>query len=95
MHSLHMVLEHQQDELGVELSAGWEAAVGWVNLPDMTEMLLERVRAVHLALDSACLARATTKRSGRGMGETDDAWWDRIARVSLKSLLAFLDRHQN
>jgi hypothetical protein len=58
LHSLHMVLEHQQDELGVELSAGAEAAVGWVNLPDMTEMLLERVHAVHLALDSVCLARA-------------------------------------
>ena len=58
LHSLHMVLEHQQDELGVELSAGAEAAVGWVNLPDMTEMLLERVHAVHLALDSVCLGRA-------------------------------------
>jgi hypothetical protein len=58
LHSLHLVLEHQQDEFGVELSAGAEAAVGWVNLPDMTEMLLERVHTVHLALDSVCLARA-------------------------------------
>jgi hypothetical protein len=58
LHCLHMVLEHQQDELGVELSARAEAAVEWVNLPDMTEMLLERVHAVHLALDSVSLAKA-------------------------------------
>jgi hypothetical protein len=58
LHCLHMVLEHRRDELGVELSAGAEAAVEWVNLPDMTEMLLERVHAVQLALDSVCLGRA-------------------------------------
>jgi hypothetical protein len=52
------VLEHQEDNGGQELSAGAEAAVGWVNLPDMTEMLLERVHSVHLALDSVNLARA-------------------------------------
>jgi hypothetical protein len=52
-----VVLEHQQDELGVELSGGAEAAVGWVNLPDM-KMLVERVHTVHLALDSVCLSKA-------------------------------------
>jgi hypothetical protein len=64
LHSLHLVLEHQQDELGIKLSAGAEAAVGWVNLPDMTEMLLERVHAVHLALDSVCLAKALQAYKG-------------------------------
>jgi hypothetical protein len=58
LYSLHMVLEHQQDELGMELSAAAEAAVGWVNLPDLTAMVLERVHDVHLALDSVCLGRA-------------------------------------
>jgi hypothetical protein len=58
LHCLHVVLEHQKDHGGEALSAGAKAAIRWANLPDMTEMLLERVHAVHLALDSVCLARA-------------------------------------
>jgi hypothetical protein len=51
------VLEHQEDSDGEELSAA-EAAVQWVNLPDMTAIVLERIHAVHLALDSVSLSRA-------------------------------------
>jgi hypothetical protein len=54
---LHVVLEHQEDSDGEELSAA-EAAVQWVNLPDMTAIVLERIHAVHLALDSVSLSRA-------------------------------------
>jgi len=53
------VLERQDDTVDEELSAGAEAAVGWVYLPDMTAMLLERVHAVHLALDSVNLMKAS------------------------------------
>ena len=59
LHCLHAVLEHQDDAVGEELSAGATAAVGWVYLPDMTTMLLERVHAVHLALDSVNLMNAS------------------------------------
>jgi hypothetical protein len=58
LHCLHVVLEHQKDHGGEALSAGAKAAIRWANLPDMTEMLLERVHTVHLALDSVCLAKA-------------------------------------
>ena len=58
LHCLHVLLEHQKDHGGEALSAGAKAAIRWANLPDMTEMLLERVHAVHLALDYVCLARA-------------------------------------
>ena len=59
LHCLHAALEHQDGTVGEELSAGVEAAVGWVYLPDITAMLLERVHAVHLALDSVNLMRAS------------------------------------
>ena len=59
LHCLHAALEHQDDTVGEELSPGVEAAVGWVYLPDTTAMLLERVHAVHLALDSVNLMRAS------------------------------------
>ena len=59
LHCLNAVLEHQDDAVGGELSAGAEAAVGWVYLPDLTAMLLERVHAIHLALDSVSLMRAS------------------------------------
>ena len=59
LHCLHAALEHQDDTVGEELSAGAEAAVGWVYLPDITAMLLERVHAIHLALDSVNLTKAS------------------------------------
>ena len=59
LHCLHAALEHQDDTVGEELSAGAETAVGWVYLPDVTAMLLERVHAVHLALDSVNLMKAS------------------------------------
>jgi hypothetical protein len=59
LHCLHAVLERQDDTVGEELGAGTEPAVGWVYLPDMTAMLLERIHAVHLALDSVNLVKAS------------------------------------
>ncbi len=59
LHCLHAALEHRDDSVGEELSAGAEAAVGWVYLPDITAMLLQRVHAIHLALDSVNLTRAS------------------------------------
>jgi hypothetical protein len=38
-------------------------AVGWVELPDVTAMLLERLHSVHLALDSVSLNRAVRGRN--------------------------------
>jgi hypothetical protein len=59
LHCLHAVLERQDVSGGEELSAVAGAPVGWVYLPDMTAILLERVHAVHLALDSVNLMRAS------------------------------------
>ena len=59
LHCLHAVLERQDDAVGEELSADADAAMGWVYLPDMTAMLLERIHAVHLALDSVNLMKAS------------------------------------
>lgn len=59
LHCLHAVLERQDDSVGEELGDGTKAAVGWVYLPDMTAMLLERVHVVHLALDSMNLVKAS------------------------------------
>ena len=59
LHCLHAVLERQDDTVGEELSTGADAAMGWVYLPDMTAMLLERIHAVHLALDSVNLMKAS------------------------------------
>jgi hypothetical protein len=59
LHCLHAVLEHQDDTVGEELNTGADAALGWVYLPDMTAILLERVHAVHLALDSVNLMKAS------------------------------------
>ncbi len=58
LHCLHVVLEHQEDDIGEELSASATTDVEWAYLPDMTAILLERVHAVHLALDSVSLIRA-------------------------------------
>jgi hypothetical protein len=59
LHCLHTVLEHQVDTVREELSTGAKAAVRWVYLPDITAMLLERVHAVHLALDSVNLMKSS------------------------------------
>jgi hypothetical protein len=53
------VLERQDDIVGEEMSAGAGAAVRWVYLPDMRAMLLERVHAVHVALDPVSLMKAS------------------------------------
>ena len=58
LHCLHVVLTSQLDDSPEELSAGALAATGWVHLPDITVLLLERTHAVHLALDAACLTKA-------------------------------------
>jgi hypothetical protein len=58
LHCLHVVLEHQVDDIGEELSVSAETEVELAYLPDMTAMLLERIHAVHLALDSVSLSRA-------------------------------------
>ena len=59
LHCLHTVLEHRVDTVGEELNTGAKAAVAWAYLPDMTAMLLERVHAVHLALDSVNLMKSS------------------------------------
>jgi hypothetical protein len=46
------------DDAGEIESEAVEDAVGWVELPDMTAMLLERLHSVHLALDSVSLRQA-------------------------------------
>jgi hypothetical protein len=58
LHCLHSVLRRQIDDAGEDESDAVEDAVGWVELPDLTAMLLERVHQVHLALDSVSLKRA-------------------------------------
>ena len=79
LHGLHVVLEQRDDSVGEECIGNGDAAVGWVYLPDITEMLLERIHAVHLALDSICLIRALKafgpKRflSGCGVGTRQKA----------------------
>jgi len=52
---LHLVLRYQAENPGQDESSDVTAALGWVELPDITSMLLRRVHSVHLALDSASL----------------------------------------
>jgi hypothetical protein len=58
LHCLHCVLRREADYTSPDESAEFEDAVGWVELPDMTAMLLVRLHAIHLALDSASLRQA-------------------------------------
>jgi hypothetical protein len=58
LHSLHSVLRRETYDAGELESDAVEGAAGWVELTDLTSMLLERVHYVHLALDSVSLQRA-------------------------------------
>jgi hypothetical protein len=58
LHCLHCVLRREVDYAGPDESVEVEDAVGWVELPDVTAMLLVRLHAIHLALDSVSLRQA-------------------------------------
>ena len=58
LHCLHCVLKRETDYTSPDESAEFEDAAGWVELPDMTAMLLVRLHAIHLALGSASLRQA-------------------------------------
>jgi hypothetical protein len=55
LHCLHCVLRCEADDTGPGESEAVQNAVGWVELPDVTALLLVRLHAVHLALDSVSL----------------------------------------
>jgi hypothetical protein len=59
LHCLHIVLEHREGSVDEEPNRCRKAAVEWVSLPEMTDMLLERTHSVISALDSLNLARAS------------------------------------
>jgi hypothetical protein len=61
---LHVVLELREDGVCEESTAGAEPIIELAYLPDMTAMALERVHAVHLALDSVSLTNVS-KAFGR------------------------------
>jgi hypothetical protein len=63
LHCLHAALERKQDHIDDELNPRLVAAVRWVGLPEITAILLERVHAVHLALDSVNLANVRVLKS--------------------------------
>jgi hypothetical protein len=58
LHCLHCVLRCETDYTSTEESAEFADAAGWVELPNMTAMLLVRLHAIHLALDSVSLRQA-------------------------------------
>jgi hypothetical protein len=57
VHCLHSVLRRQKYDNAEECPAV-ELAEHWVELPDMSAMLLARLHSVHLALDSVSLRQA-------------------------------------
>lgn len=59
LHGLHTVLRGQTEDGGEEEPEAVKDALGWVELPDLTAMLLERLHSVHLALDCVSLKHAT------------------------------------
>lgn len=58
LYCLHVILEHRDDDLGDALSEKARISAELAYLPDMTGLLLDRVHAVHLALDSVTLTKA-------------------------------------
>ena len=63
LYSLHVVLEHQQENVDEELNLITAAAVSRASLPEMTAMILERTLAVLSALDVVNLSRARETKS--------------------------------
>jgi hypothetical protein len=58
LHCLHSVLRREIDDAGKEESDAVENAVGWVDMTEMTAMLMARLNSVLLALDSVSLKHA-------------------------------------
>ncbi len=58
LHCLHCVLRRETDYTSSDESTEFEDAAGWVELPNLTAILLVRLHAIHLALDSVSLRRA-------------------------------------
>jgi hypothetical protein len=58
LHCLHCVLRREAHDTGPNESAEFEDAIGWVDLPNVTAMILVRLHAIHLALDSVSLRHA-------------------------------------
>ena len=58
LHCLHTVLRRQTEDGGAEEPEAVQNALGWVELPDLTAMLLEQLHSVHLALDCVSLKQA-------------------------------------
>jgi hypothetical protein len=58
LHCLHCVLRREAHDTGPDESAEFEDAIGWVDLPNVTAMILVRLHAIHLALDSVSLRHA-------------------------------------
>jgi hypothetical protein len=59
LHGLHTLLRRQTEDGGEEESEAVKDALGWVELPDLTAMLLQRLHSVHLALDCVSLKQLT------------------------------------
>jgi hypothetical protein len=59
LHCLHVVLEQREDNADEQFDPRIKTAVNWAYLPDLTAMLLERTHAIHLALDSVNLIKAS------------------------------------
>jgi hypothetical protein len=55
LHCLHCSLRCEPDYNRPEETSEFEEAAGWVELPKITAMLLVRLHAIHLALDSVSL----------------------------------------
>jgi hypothetical protein len=55
LHCLHCALRRETDYTRPNETPQFEEAVGWVELPRITAMLLVRLHAIHLALDSVSL----------------------------------------
>jgi len=58
LYCLHSVLRRETDDGGEEESEAVQDAAGWVDMTEMTGMLMARLNAVHLALDSVSLKQA-------------------------------------
>jgi hypothetical protein len=59
LHCLHTVLRRQTEDGGEDEPEAVQDALGWVELPDLTAMLLQRLHSVHLALDCVSLKQVT------------------------------------
>jgi hypothetical protein len=58
VHCLHCILRRETEDNGPDETTEFEDAAAWVEFPNVTAMLLVRLHAIHLALDSVSLRQA-------------------------------------